>query len=50
MQGCRQKDTFSTSYLQDRNDMILAPNVVLGMRLEASLDEIQQIDYILYCL
>lgn len=30
--------------------MILAPDVARGMRLEASLDEIQQIGYALYCL
>lgn len=36
--------------LQDRSDMILVPVVVHGMRLKALLDEIQQIDFVLYCL
>lgn len=36
--------------LQDRSDMILVPVEVHGMRLKASLDETQQIDFVLYCL
>jgi hypothetical protein len=48
--GMHTETHFSTINLQDKNDMILVPDVVHGIRLEASLDEIQRIDYVLYCL
>ena len=48
--GMHTETHFSTIKLQDKNDMILVPDVVHGIRLEASLDEIQRIDYVLYCL